>query len=61
MDLLQRYAAHFSTSHTQARIYLDPDEARREQAKKAYAHHVFQIPLQACVRVDADRSVRPLA
>ena len=45
MDLLQRYAAHFSTSHTQARIYLDPDEARREQARKAYAHHVFQIPL----------------
>ncbi|MGA2404635.1 MAG: PAS domain S-box protein, partial [Syntrophobacteraceae bacterium] len=44
MDLLKRYAARFSTSHAPPRIYLDPDEAKREQAKKVYRHHVFQIP-----------------
>lgn len=44
MDLPKRFAEHLSISEAPAKIYLDPDEARREKTKKAYDHHVFQIP-----------------
>ncbi len=45
MDLLNQFAAHFSTSDSQSNIYLDTDEAGRKKARRAYDHHVFQIPV----------------
>jgi PAS domain S-box-containing protein len=45
MDLPQRFAALFSAPQAPSRIYLDPDEATREKTKKAYRHHVLQIPI----------------
>ncbi|MGO9022335.1 MAG: PAS domain S-box protein [Syntrophobacteraceae bacterium] len=46
MELVERLTAEYSTSRasTSPRIFLDPDEARREQQKKSYRHHVYEIP-----------------
>ena len=44
MDLLQRFMVRLPAPNAPPRIYLDPDEARSEQAKKAYRLHAFQIP-----------------
>ncbi len=44
MDLLQRFTVRCPAPNAPPRIYLDPDEARFEKAKKAYRLHTFQIP-----------------
>jgi signal transduction histidine kinase/CheY-like chemotaxis protein/HPt (histidine-containing phosphotransfer) domain-containing protein len=44
MDLLKRFTVRSPAPNVPPRIYLDPDEAKREQAKKAYRLHTFQIP-----------------
>ena len=44
MDLLQRFKLRLPAPNALPRIYLDPDEARCEQAKKAYRLHTFLIP-----------------
>ncbi|MGA2735182.1 MAG: response regulator [Syntrophobacteraceae bacterium] len=44
MDLLKRFTVRSPAPDAPPRIYLDPDEARCEQAKKAYRLHTFQIP-----------------
>src|SRR5215468_2563726 len=44
MPLLQRLTASFSAPAAPPRIYLDPADAARAQAQRAYRLHVFQIP-----------------
>jgi PAS domain S-box-containing protein len=46
MGLTERLTAEYATSRTSTspRIFLDPDEAKREQKEKSYRHHVFQVP-----------------
>ena len=47
MEQMERSATDSSTSsnRSSAHIFLDPDEAKREQARKSYRHHAFQIPV----------------
>ena len=49
MGLMAILTAHTSAAYAAAspRIFLDPEEAEREKAKKSYYHHVFRIP---CLR-----------
>ena len=50
MGIADGLKAHFTASDVFPRIYLEPDEAHREQVKNAYRHHVIEFP--ASVHLD---------
>jgi two-component system, cell cycle sensor histidine kinase and response regulator CckA len=47
VDHLNRLSSYILSSDTPPRIFLDPEEAKREHSKRVYRHHVYEIP---CLR-----------